>query len=166
VGGLIGFMDGKVGDSTTSPMTSRGNLHSYASGNVSGRYDVGGLVGRLSSNGSVINAYSTGNVSADANFGGLVGFFSPGAEITNSHYDMGSVVITGLVTLRFDHQQWFADLGWVVSESICDLVQWGCAGWTGWQPRRKFVWRCRCFGLLQPFICSKSARLFGLCRSG
>jgi filamentous hemagglutinin family protein len=98
VGGLIGFMDGKVGDSTTSPMTSRGNLHSYASGNVSGRYDVGGLVGRLSSNGSVINAYSTGNVSADANFGGLVGFFSPGAEITNSHYDMGSVVITGLAT--------------------------------------------------------------------
>jgi hypothetical protein len=56
VGGLVGHLDGTIADSTTAQPTARGSLHSYALGTVNGRYDVGGLVGRLASSGVIENA--------------------------------------------------------------------------------------------------------------
>jgi hypothetical protein len=51
VGGLVGHLDGTIADTTTASPYGRGSLHSYALGTVNGRYDVGGLVGRLASSG-------------------------------------------------------------------------------------------------------------------
>jgi hypothetical protein len=96
VGGLIGFFEGNLGDSATAPTSIYGSLtgHSYALGNTRGRYDVGGLIGRLGSYGTVTNAYASVNLTADQNFGGLIGHFSPGVEVTNSHYNMAGITIT------------------------------------------------------------------------
>lgn len=59
VGGLVGSLTGgTIGDS-------------YARGDVSGGYDVGGLVGRNLD--TVERSYATGAVSGDENVGGLVG---------------------------------------------------------------------------------------------
>jgi hypothetical protein len=96
VGGLIGFFEGALGDSATAAASILGSStgHTYATGNTTGRYDVGGLIGRLGSWGSVTNAYANVNVTADRNFGGLIGHFSPGVEVTNSHYNLAGVTIT------------------------------------------------------------------------
>ncbi len=96
VGGLSGYLEGKLGDSSTASASAfgSGNNHSYASGNVTGRYDVGGLVGRLGSTAQVTNTYASVNVTADANFGGLIGHYSPGVEVSNSHYNMAGITIT------------------------------------------------------------------------
>jgi hypothetical protein len=92
---LIDFVNA-LGDSTTAATSNYGNIkgHTYATGNTTGRYDVGGLIGRLGSWGSVTNAYASVNVTADRNFGGLIGHFSPGVEVTNSHYNLAGVTIT------------------------------------------------------------------------
>ena len=98
VGGLIGFMEGKLDDSVTTQPTGRGSLHSYATGDVTGRYDVGGLIGRLASYGVVANSYASGDVTAAANYGGVLGYLTPGATVTNTHYDMGSVLLSAFTT--------------------------------------------------------------------
>jgi len=96
VGGLGGYLEGKLGDSSNASSSAYGssNNHSYAVGNVTGRFDVGGLVGRLGSTAQVTNTYASVNVTANANFGGLIGHYSPGVEVTNSHYNMAGVTIT------------------------------------------------------------------------
>ena len=83
IGGLIGYSEGFVSNS-------------YARGDVSGFYDVGGLIGDLQSSGEIRNSYATGTVSAigsDGNWsngwGGLVGESS--GLISNS-YSTGDVV--------------------------------------------------------------------------
>jgi len=98
VGGLGGYLEGKLGDSSNASSSAYGssNNHSYAVGNVTGRFDVGGLVGRLGSTAQVTNTYASVNVTANANFGGLIGHYSPGVEVTNSHYNMAGVTITAL----------------------------------------------------------------------
>jgi hypothetical protein len=94
-GGLIGFSEANLSDSATAAASTYGSStgHSYALGNLTGRYDVGGSIGRLGSYGSITNAYAKVNITADRNFGGLIGHFSPGVEVTNSHYDMSNVTI-------------------------------------------------------------------------
>ncbi|MFO8110136.1 MAG: GLUG motif-containing protein [Thermoplasmata archaeon] len=62
--------------------------NSYATGNVSGIDWVGGLVGR-NIEGTVENSYATGNVSGDSNVGGLVGSNYEGT-VSNS-YATGNV---------------------------------------------------------------------------
>lgn len=69
-----------------------GNIkNSYATGDVTGNYQVGGLVGTVT--GSITNSYATGSVAGDGNLGGLVGAVF-GGDITNS-YATGSVTSTG-----------------------------------------------------------------------
>ena len=59
-------------------------LNGYATGNVSGNSDVGGLAG--SSNlGTVSNSYATGNISGDEDVGGLTGDVI-GFPASNSFY--------------------------------------------------------------------------------
>ena len=48
--------------------------NSYATGNVSGGRNVGGLIGNLDSSTSATNCYATGNVSGDSYVGGFVGY--------------------------------------------------------------------------------------------
>ena len=59
-GGLIGFNFGEI-------------RASYVTGRVSGRENVGGLVGINQSNGEILASYSTSHVSGEEDVGGLVG---------------------------------------------------------------------------------------------
>ncbi|NDC42234.1 MAG: hypothetical protein EBZ77_11915, partial [Chitinophagia bacterium] len=95
VGGLVGLLEGQIQSSANaSAVAARGTLNSWASGNVDGRYDVGGLVGHLSSTGTVVNASASVNVAANLNYGGLIGYMDPGAMVTNAHYNINSVQIS------------------------------------------------------------------------
>ncbi|MHC4648580.1 MAG: GLUG motif-containing protein [Planctomycetota bacterium] len=76
-GGLLGYNDDSYGVSIVN--------NCYATGNVSGTTDVGGLVGNNSSGTSVINCYSTGSVSGTSEVGGLIGDNS--GTVTNSFWD-------------------------------------------------------------------------------
>lgn len=73
---------------------------SFATGNVSGDYQVGGLVGRIASYGSITNTYARGDVSGTSDMGGLIGInrgdFAPGhiAAIIHS-YSTGRLTNTG-----------------------------------------------------------------------
>ncbi len=83
-GQLIGGLVGRL-----YPSTSQNNIsNSYASGDVSGDDNVGGLVG-YSYRGQINNSYSSGNVSGDDNIGGLVGNVY-GTTINNT-YSSGDV---------------------------------------------------------------------------
>jgi hypothetical protein len=79
VGGLVGASDGTVSNS-------------YATGNVTGEDDVGGLVGLLNgSSATVSNSYSSANVTGSASVGGLVGCIGyHGGTVSNS-YSTGRV---------------------------------------------------------------------------
>ena len=95
VGGLVGKLAGSILGSANSPALANGSTFSYATGNVTGRNDVGGLVGRADGAASIADAFSTGPVTANLNFGGLLGYLTPGAKVTNSHYNIDAVAITG-----------------------------------------------------------------------
>jgi len=62
--------------------------NSYAVVNVKGRNNVGGLVGGRPLGGSITNSYSTGDVTGDLNVGGLMG--SGGGSIVRS-YAVGNI---------------------------------------------------------------------------
>lgn len=104
VGGLIGENYGKIsGSHATGTLTATSTLigglvgysftesidSSYATGNVSGTQDVGGLIGEGYT--SVSNSYATGDVTGSGNYGvgGLIGDTFAGT-ITNS-YATGNV---------------------------------------------------------------------------
>ena len=89
VGGLVGYNDGSIESA-------------YATGNVSGRNKIGGLVG-YNNSGDIKTSYTTGEVVGDSYVGGLVGYNDSGT-ITNT-YAMGSVAgyssVGGLVGENF-----------------------------------------------------------------
>lgn len=58
---------------------------SYAEGNVTGRYSVGGLVGYVYVGGKVSKSYATGNVSGNLNTNGLLGFNT--GSVDRSYWD-------------------------------------------------------------------------------
>jgi len=87
---------------TISDLTGSSNgLFSHSAGyisnvgllniNITGGADVGGLVGYLMGNGTIINSYSTGNIVAGYDVGGLVGLLGD-AEISKSY---SKVNVTG-----------------------------------------------------------------------
>ncbi|MCA9460477.1 MAG: hypothetical protein KC550_08075, partial [Nanoarchaeota archaeon] len=62
---------------------------SYASGDVSGNLNIGGFVGQLSGAGSEIqNSFATGNVNGNTSVGGFAGTNS---QIINNSYSTGNV---------------------------------------------------------------------------
>ena len=71
VGGLIGINKGIISNS-------------YASGNVSGNKNVGGLVGRHEA-GEITNSYAAGTITGISSVGGLVGHYS--GTIMHSYWD-------------------------------------------------------------------------------
>ena len=83
---------------------------SYATGNVSGERDTGGLVGRNYGGGLVTQSYATGAVTGSVyNPGGLVGYNEYTGTITYS-YALGAV---SLVTTSFGTPHWAGGLvGW------------------------------------------------------
>lgn len=86
IGGLIGT--GLTGFSVSN---------SYATGNVSGGTDVGGLVGQPGS-GTISNSYATGTVNGPGNVGGLAGSRGDGSQaatITNSYWDTTTSGLAG-----------------------------------------------------------------------
>ena len=72
VGGLIGINKGIISNS-------------YASGNVSGNEDIGGLVGQ-NEGGKITNSYAAGTIAGTSSVGGLVGLNSSG-NIMHSYWD-------------------------------------------------------------------------------
>ncbi|MFO7793209.1 MAG: GLUG motif-containing protein, partial [Candidatus Saliniplasma sp.] len=68
VGGLIGENGGQMGGTYYNGIVK----NSYSTGNVSGEYDVGGLIGE-NFQGNLENTYSTGNVIGEDYIGGLIG---------------------------------------------------------------------------------------------
>ena len=70
----------------------------FATGEVSGRYNIGGLVGSLYSGGSINRCYATGNIVSNAEsngyfLGGLVGkvYCSSGTASISNSYSLGDV---------------------------------------------------------------------------
>jgi len=129
VGGLVGGNAGTVSDCYfTGNVTGEwyvGGLvgrnggdtvsDSYSSSSVTGDYIVGGLVGW---NGATVsNSYSTGNVSGDEYVGGLVGLNDDGA-VTNCFWDTetsgqgGSAAGTGKTTAEMQDITTFSGAGW------------------------------------------------------
>lgn len=94
IGGLIGSLAGVGGQAIKE---------SFATGNVIGAYQLGGLVGALSAESFLLdNSYATGDVTSyqsvsvtqQAGIGGLVGYVSGSVDIKNSHAT-GNVRYTG-----------------------------------------------------------------------
>ena len=77
VGGLLGYM------------VSCNITNSFATGDISGRRNVGGLVGGYQDHSRITNSYATGAVSGDQYVGGLVGYHNR-SSIENS-YATGAV---------------------------------------------------------------------------
>jgi hypothetical protein len=102
VGGLVGFNnDGTISAAyATGSVSGKGDVGglvgfnigtisaAYATGSVSGSSNVGGLVGS-NSNGTISAAYATGSVSGNSNVGGLVGDNNHG--MISAAYTTGSV---------------------------------------------------------------------------
>lgn len=84
MGGLVGYNNGII-------------QNSFATGDITGDADLGGLVG-YSYQGRILNSYSTGNVSELAveydwgNIGGLIG--DSDSDVINNCYSTGEVTIT------------------------------------------------------------------------
>ena len=95
VGGLVGKLGGTLTTSSNATPLTNGVLNPYSSSAVTGRYDVGGLVGRADTTAVISNAYFTGSVTANVNYGGIVGYLTPGAQVTNAHYNIDAVSLTG-----------------------------------------------------------------------
>ena len=100
IGGLVGNTDGIITEcysetnvvadgyygSNVGGLAGRSNgqiSNCYATGKVTGKTNVGGLVGRRDG-GSVTNSYATGKVTGTESVGGLQGY---GGTASNSYYD-------------------------------------------------------------------------------
>lgn len=92
----VGTAGGLIGDTRNSTTISLVSS-SFATGDVSGASNVGGLIG--SNGGKLINSYATGAVSGNSRIGGLVGH-NNGAQITNGYATgpvSGTTQVGGLV---------------------------------------------------------------------
>jgi len=69
-------------------------VNSYSSGVVSGNHFVGGVVGWVSNNSSVIHSHSSGTVSGTREIGGVVGTVTDNSSVANS-FSIGAVSGTG-----------------------------------------------------------------------
>jgi hypothetical protein len=115
VGGLIGYLrQGLI-------------FSSYATGSVTGAYQVGGLIGN-SWYGIVANTFSTGSVVSEGyNIGGLIGSLEVGApySITGSFWNIEAndslnefgnesnyYGVTGLQSEDFSNEEIFTEMGW------------------------------------------------------
>jgi len=102
VGGLVGRSHSVV-------------KNSYATGNVSGEHEVGGLIGfNYGSTGEVENSYSTVNVSGNRRVGGLVGLNS---GFLNSSYSTGNVSGNGVGGLVGSNSGTVSDSFWDIEAS-------------------------------------------------
>ncbi len=83
-GGLIGEVSGQA------VITA-----SYAAGSVTGRDDVGGLIGAfINDGGSVVASYATGSVTGGDDVGGLVGSAAASGVVVTASYSTGAVMGT------------------------------------------------------------------------
>ena len=100
-GGLIGSMivdndepfidNGMFFESSSNSLI----INSFASGNVEGKDNVGGLVGEVRFNSHVINSYATGNVRGDQFLGGLIGDLNGTRGRVVACYATGNIIATG-----------------------------------------------------------------------
>ncbi|MFZ4619889.1 MAG: FG-GAP-like repeat-containing protein [Bacteroidota bacterium] len=116
VGGLVGEF--------TFPATAKSISNCYATGSVTGKEKIGGLVGYIYSlsalDVNITNCYAVGAVTGTINVGGLVGStYNGGATVTNSFWDTqtsgqatSAVSGTGSNTSAMKTQSTFSSAGW------------------------------------------------------
>lgn len=95
-------------------------IDSYATGNVSGYYHTGGLVGYNYGKGAIIkDSYAICNVSGIEEVGGLIGDNS--ASISNSYYNIDATIINGrkMVTPYGIYENQFDD--WLINNKVLDI---------------------------------------------
>jgi len=107
VGGLVGYVYGIDGEYSCYINNS------YATGDVAGSLDVGGLVGSNIYYSTIDNSYATGDVSGENNLGGLVGYNEIASRIRSSY-------ATGSVPLR----EYSGGLVGVSSDSLISSSYW------------------------------------------
>jgi len=89
VGGVVGWNDGTVSNC-------------YATGNISGHYNVGGLVGS-NHDGSVTDSHSNGSMRGKSTVGGLVGFNHDIVSNSHSAASVLGTMVGGLVGVNWDN---------------------------------------------------------------
>jgi len=89
VGGLVGWNDGTVSNC-------------YATGNISGHYNVGGLIGS-NHDGSVTDSHSNGSMSGKSTVGGLVGSNHDIVRNSHSAASVTGTMVGGLVGVNWDN---------------------------------------------------------------
>ena len=116
VGGLVGYTSGPITSSfatgSVSPLSNADSVDfaggligevsgqavitaSYATGSVTGRDDVGGLIGAfINDGGSVVASYATGAVTGGEDVGGLVGSAAASGVVVTASYATGAVTGT------------------------------------------------------------------------
>ncbi len=105
-GGLVGRLHGGIVDNC------------FARGDVNGNNRVGGLVGEMTNDASVINSFSTGAVNSDAGQAGGLAGRSQGASSSNSFWDTQTSGWTtsdegaGRNTVQMKTQSTFVNAGW------------------------------------------------------
>jgi hypothetical protein len=74
--------------------------NSYALGDVEGEESIGGLVGLKTGTGNIVNSYSSGNVIGNVDVGGIVGV--NGTQLVSSYWDVKSSNQSNAVGRGFD----------------------------------------------------------------
>ncbi|WP_411883179.1 YDG domain-containing protein [Polaromonas sp. YR568] len=145
VGGLVGYSEGSISNSSVSGFVWGINItgglvgyaagsisNSYASGSVNGHFKVGGLAGY--NNGSISNSYATGTAAGNADVGGLVGV-NVGGTVTASFWqdttsgfgtNSGTVdgLSRGLSSAEFTSAATYTTAGWNASNVGGDGTAW------------------------------------------
>lgn len=122
-GGSIGGFVGQIGETKTVAISK-----CYATGNVEGGNNCGGLIGYVGGNLTLSDCYATGNVGSDSKsnqrYGSLIGFTTDGTDksssivITNC-YGSGNVICS------------FAGGGLIGRVSLPSVSVSKCAAWSG-----------------------------------
>ena len=137
VGGLVGY-NGL--NNNPSPIIS-----SYATGNVNGSNDVGGLVGANGSS-AITTSYAIGRVTGNSSLGGLIGNYG-GGTLTNNYWDtqtsgqttsggQGIGAVEGKTTAQMKQQATFSGWDFASTWAISDgnaypYLNWEYNVWSG-----------------------------------
>ena len=99
--GLFGY----VGAKTEGGVTTKGTVKNVVleDGSITGRYDVGGVVGK-NEDGTVTNCRNTGNVSGDDGVGGIAGYNEDGTvtDCSNTGDVSGNYKVGGVAGINFN----------------------------------------------------------------
>lgn len=122
-GGNCGGFAGTIWETSTGSVFSK----NYATGNVSGNANLGGLIGYIGGNLNMSNCYATGNVGNSTKYnqkyGGLVGYTSDNATYITEGVTISNCYATG------DVESSFASAGLIGRIGLASTSVSNCAAW-------------------------------------